>query len=144
MASCVLYSGLSPQVINCQEGASAGSFVDGDLVKTDSAGQVVIASAGKVLGIARKTATGTQATVIPVELIDFHSIYTIPYKASPTAQTVVGVALDLTYGAGAHTATDASSSALEVECVGLHPGDVVTTSGGRLLVRFKSDKVDAR
>lgn len=137
MASVELYSGLNPQVVDIQEAAagSANDFYDGDLVKCDGSGELVIATAGAIQGIARKTATGTASTEIPVELIDIHSIYSARYKASATAEALIGDILDFTFTAGAHT-LDESGATTDVYCVGLHPFDSVGTSGGRLLVRF--------
>jgi len=121
-------------ILNCQEGATAGSFKQGDLVKVDSSGQVVIATAGYIFGIAGKDATGTQATVIPVELIDPTAIY-VARSGTTTAQADVGELFDFTFTAGAHTLVEAGATT-DVYVVGLHSGDAVGTSGGRLLVRF--------
>ena len=137
MASVTSYTGRTGLVLGFQEGATSGSYAIGDLVKTDSNGQVVIATGGKILGIARRGYTGTQASTVEVELIDPNEIYVIQYKASATNQNLVGVECDLVYTVGAHTVDSAATTYDEVEIVGLHPGDAVATSGGRLLVRFK-------
>ncbi len=144
MASILEYTGLSPQPLEFQEGASAGSFVANDLVQTDTAGQLEIAAAAKILGIADSAATGTQATKINVRLINPNEIYVIAYKASATALSLVGKRGDIVYTAGAHTFDDASTASNELTVVGLHPGDAVGTSGGRLLVRFNPDKFTQR
>ena len=144
MASVVAYTGLAPQVVENEE-ASAGSandFYDGDLVKADANGELVIGTAGAFLGVARKTATGTASTKIPVDLINLAEIYVVRYKASATAEALIGDCLDFTFTASAHT-LDESSATTDVYCVGLHDGDAVGTSGGRLLVRFFATAIDA-
>jgi len=134
LASIELYDGLHPHVLDFQEGTTSGSFEIGDLVKTDSSGQVVIATAGLICGIARKKYTGTAGTTIPVELISFEDIYSCKYSTT-TAQSIVGDQATFTFTAGAHVlTTDASGT--DAEIVGLHPGDAVGTSGGRVLFRF--------
>ena len=136
MASVVRYTGLAPQVVEIQE-AAAGSendFYDGDCVKIDTSGELVIATAGAIQGIAQKAATGTASTKIPIELIDVHEIYVARYKASAIGETLIGDILDFTFTAGAHT-LDESGATTDVYCVGTHPNDG-TDTGGRLLVRF--------
>lgn len=137
MASVTSYTGMTGKVLAFQEGGTPGSFAAGDLVKTDSSGQVVLATAGKILGIARRGYTGTQASTIEVELIDPNEIYVIAHQASATAQTMVGNEYDIDYTYGAQNVDTDNSSYDEIQVVGLHPGDAVTTSGGRLLVRFQ-------
>ena len=137
MASVISYTGMTGNVLGYLEGTTSGSYAIGDLVKTDTDGRIVIATGGKILGIARRGYTGVAGTAVEVELIDPNEIYVIQYKASATNQNLVGVECDLVYTVGAHTVDSAATSFDEVEIVGLHPGDAVTTSGGRLLVRFK-------
>lgn len=129
-----LYTGLAPQTLICQEGGTSGSYENGDLVKTDSSGQIVLATAGTVLGIARKKYTGTQATELDVEVINFSDIYSMPYSTT-TAQNLVGLAKDLVFTAGAQTVTS-TNTYKEVTIVGLDPRDAVGTSGGRVLIKF--------
>jgi len=133
MPSVELRTGLNIDTIPCEEGSSAGSFAIGDLVKFDANGQVVIATAGAISGIAEKSATGTQSTTIPVTLIDPSAIYIANYKSASAAQGLVGDCLDFTFTAGAHT-LDESGASTDVYCVGLaDPGD---STSARLLVRF--------
>ncbi|HUW46172.1 MAG TPA: hypothetical protein VMW50_10315 [Dehalococcoidia bacterium] len=138
MADSVLnYTGNSPQVIGVQE-ASAGSandFYAQDLVKADSNGELVIATAGVILGIARSPASGTASTVIPVELPNLNDVYVANYKASATAEALIGDVVDFVFTVGAHT-LDESSATTDAYVVGLDPRDAVGTSGGRLLFRF--------
>ena len=135
MASVELYSETVPQVLTFPEHGTPGSFSAGDLVKIATNGKVQIATAGVVTGIARRGYSGTEDTVQEVELIDPNAIYSARYKASATSQSLVGDCLDFTFTVGGHT-LDESSATTDVYCVGLDPRDAVTTSGGRLLVRF--------
>jgi hypothetical protein len=107
----------------------------GDLVKLDTNGYVVIATAGVINGVATKSASGTTAADVEWEPICFDAVYSAHYKASATALALVGDCLDFTFTVGAHT-LDESGATTDVWCVGLDPRDVVTTSGGRLLVKF--------
>ncbi len=142
MASVLYYSGPAPQVMDFQEGATSGEFVAGDLVVTDSAGQVVLGTAGNILGVALKGHTGTQGSVIPVALLSFDAIYVMKYSTN-TAQALVGTTLDITFTYNAQV-VGTGTSTKEVEIVGLHPGDAVTTDGGRLLIRFNRTTILAR
>ena len=137
MSSVVPYTGLSPQVIEVEEAsaASANDFYDGDLVKATT-GELVIATAGVILGIARKTCTGTASTKIPVELLNLNEIYVCRYHTDATTEALIGDVLDFTFTAGAHTLEE-SGATTDVYCVGLHPTDGLLASG-RLLVRFFS------
>lgn len=141
MASVKGYTGLATQVLEYQEDtdASANDWYVGDLVKSESgSGQIVIATAGAVLGIAQKTAAGDDG-YLNVELINLNEIYVSDYNTT-TAQSLIGDVLDYTFTAGAHTL--ATGGTTDVYCVGLHPGDAVGTDGGRLLVRFIPTCVD--
>lgn len=140
MASVLAYTGLAPQVVQIQEaaGGSANDHYDGDLVKTAS-GELAIATAGVILGIGRKTATGVASTYIPVELLNLNEIYVSRYYAAVTAEALIGDCLDYTFTAGAHTLNE-SSATTDVYCVGLL--DPVGTTSGRLLVRFYSALLD--
>lgn len=137
MASVLAYTGLAPQIVDTiQEaaGGSANDFYDRDCVKCDSSGELVIATAGYIQGIALKTATGTASTVIPLELINLNEIYVVRYHTDATSEALIGDCLDFTFTAGAHTLEE-SSATTDVYCVGLHPNDGAVASG-RLLVRF--------
>jgi hypothetical protein len=125
---------LDPQFVLCQEGATSGSFGNNDLVYTNSAGQVILSTTNKIMGIAHKGYTGTQGTEIPVELVNGWDLYSIPY-ATTTSQAIVGIYNDLTHTHDAQVAATAGS-AKEVFIVGLDPRDALGTDGGRLLCRF--------
>jgi len=133
MPSVAWIAGPDPVVVPAQEG-SGQSYKAGDLVKWSS-GQIVVATAGAIDGIARRDASGTQGTTCEMELINLDSVYVSQYKASATAQTLVGVVLDYTFTAGGHT-LDESGASTDVIGVALDPRDAVTTSGGRLYVQF--------
>ena len=137
MASVELYDGVDPQVLDFPVHTTHGSFKAGDLVKLVS-GKLKIATAGVILGIARSdyNKTNPQGNV-DVELINPNSIYSVRYKSSATAQTLVGDLVDFTFTAGAHY-VDESGASTDAYVVGLDPRDAVGTTAGRLLIRFKS------
>lgn len=137
MASVELYSEVNaPQVLPYPEDATHGSFSAGDLVFIHTNGKIRIAvAAGGITGIVRSGYTGTADTIHEVELLDVANVYSVRYKASATAQTLVGDCLDFTMTVGGHT-LDESGATTDVYCVGLDPRDSLGTSGGRLLVRF--------
>jgi hypothetical protein len=139
LASVELKSG-NPQVVQIQEAAagSANDFYAGDLVKTNTDGELVIATAGAIMGIARRAATGTASTEIPVELISADNLYVAKYKAAATTEALVGDVVDFT--AGAHT-LDESGASLDADVVGLDPRDALGTSGGRLVIRFDPNAI---
>ena len=140
MASVELFRGNPGQVVYIQEatGGAANDFYAGDLVKTDSSGQVVIATAGAIFGIARKTALGDDG-YLEVELINYNSVYKIFYKSSGTAVTLVGDVIDATFTPGAHTwdESGATTDAMVVELI-----DPANTTGGALGIRFLPGAVD--
>jgi hypothetical protein len=142
MASWRQYSGLKPQVITCEEGAGTQTFKVGDLVVSDSAGQMVVATAGNIFGIARDDATGTQATKLRVEMINGIDLYSVPIgSATATAQTNVGAAGDIVFTAGAQY-IDIDTTTSEVSVVGFD--DALGTTGGRLIVRFNMGNLEYR
>lgn len=140
--SVMAYSHFEPNVVEAQEASgSANDWYENDLVKFDGSGQTVIATAGIIAGIARKRATGTQATAYELELLDPNAIYVMRAEGSTaTAQANVGEAFDINYTAGGHYVDTSSTSNKEVYIVGIHKGDAVGTSGGRYLVRFSTTK----
>ena len=144
MASVEYVSGPRGEIVLAQEGATAGSFVAGDLVKTNSSGQVILGTAGKIYGIARKSAAAVTGTVTPVELINVDAIYRIRYQTGATALTQVGALADITYTAGAHVVDDTTPTTNEIEIVGHDTVDAIGTSGGRLFVRFRPSIYAAR
>jgi hypothetical protein len=139
MASVERYDATySPQIIRLLEGTATQSFDNGDLVKWEAAGRVVIGTTGAFFGIARTDATGTANTTIEVELIDPNQIYVMT-ASDTTAQVDVGNKFDVTFTATAHTVADSASGADGI-IVSLHPEDGAKASG-RYLVRFLSTVV---
>lgn len=135
MASVELKSG-NPQVVQIQERAAAvaNEWYAGDLVKTDANGELVIATAGAILGIARRAAQGVDSTKIPVELISHDNLYVVKNTAAATTESLIGTTADFTFTAGEHYVTTGGTT--DVDIMGLDPRDDLGTSGGRLVVRF--------
>lgn len=134
MPSVTSYYGHSYGPLPALEGGSTQAYKAGDLVKFSS-GQLIIATAGAIDGIAAQDATGTQATATAYYPIMFDEIYVARYKAAATAQTLVGALVDFVFDLGAHT-LDESGASTDAYVVALDPRDVVTTTSGRLLFRF--------
>ena len=133
MASIRHFSGPRGDIVSCQEGATSGEFLAGDLLMHDSAGQVVISTSGKHYGIALQDHSGTQATAILVEEITPDTKYLATYHTDATSQALVGDLLDFTYTPGGHTLEE-SGATTDVYCVGLK--DVAGTASGTLIVKF--------
>jgi hypothetical protein len=133
---------LAERVLTFSEGAGTQTFQIGDLVVTDSAGQVVVATAGNILGMARDSATGTTGSDIRVELINGIDLYAVPIgSGTATAQANVGLAGDIVFTPGGQY-IDIDTTTSEVYVVGFY--DPLGTTGGRLLVRFNIKNVDPR
>ena len=133
MASVEWICGVNPIVVPAEEG-STQSYKAGDLVKWSS-GQLVIATAGAIDGIARRDASGTQHTVCEVELINLDSVYSVRNNSDATSIALVGDITDFTFTAGAHT-VDEDSATTDAVIVALDPRDVEGTAGGRLYIKF--------
>ena len=119
-----------------QEKASAG-FADGDLVYTDdTAGQIAICGADPtcILGIARKTASGTAATMIPVDVIRPGDEVVIAYSTT-TIQAAIGDSIGIVTTTTAVTADHTEVTAKRVTIHALYK-DAVGASGGRYVVTF--------
>ena len=143
MASVVAYTGLMPQTLDFLEGAATKTFQDGDLVELHTDGKLKVFTAGDILGIARRDAEGVEDTVIPVELINPNEIYVVT-SSGTTDQDQVGLQLAFdAYTAGAHTVAETVDTSGELTMVGLHPADGAG-AGGRILVRFRMDMIEAR
>lgn len=133
MGSVEYYSGPRSAPIRGIEAASQ-TYDAGDLVDIDTAGHVIIATAGHIAGIATKDATGTTSAVAEYEPINYEAIYVAKYHTDATSQTLVGDCLDFTFTIGGHT-LDEDSAGTDVYCVALDPRDGAIASG-RLLVKF--------
>lgn len=140
MASVELKSG-NPQVVWIEEAAasSANDWYAGDLVKTNTDGELVIATAGAIRGIARRAAQGVDNTKIPVELISHDNLYVVSNTAAATTEDLVGEMADFTFTPGEHYVTTAGTT--DVDVIGLDPRDDLGTSGGRLVVRFMATAI---
>jgi hypothetical protein len=119
------------------------TFVQGDLVGLTTSGTVTIASAGKILGIALRDATGVDASVIPVDLVSPNDIYSCPLASNETAaQTIVGDERTFVFTATAQTisttGTDAVMLAMDPRSLSSGAG----VAGGRMLFRFESNLTD--
>jgi hypothetical protein len=134
LASVSLYTGEPGLTVSALQRAAgaANDFYKGDLVLTDSSGEIGIATAGAVFGIARTTAPGSNGAV-QVELINPNATYKAIYKSSATSLALVGDVLDFTFTAGGHT-LDESGANTDVLCVSLI--DPAGTTSGALEVRF--------
>lgn len=113
--------------------SATAAFVAGDLVKLDSSGTLVIATAGDLLGIAKADHPASTSVYVPVDILDPNSDFLV-HAAGATATTDVGDILDILPTTTAVTTT--TDSAHDVKVIGLWPGDAVGTSGGRYIVRF--------
>ena len=134
MASCKRVTG-SPNIHFYQEAAAgaADAFRIGDLVQLDSSGELIIASAGKILGIAHKTATGTASTEIPVDVLSQHDEFIATWTAEATSEAHIGSICDFTFTVGAHTL--ASGGTTDVVMVDFASGSPVGTTSGKVIVR---------
>jgi len=123
----------TPNVHFYQEAAagSANDFQVGDLVKFDTSGELVIATASNILGIALKAATGTASTEIPVDVLmgdEFSAVWT----SEATTETLLNDIADFTFTTGAQVLTGAGTT----DCVVVDFDDPVGTSGGRVIVKI--------
>lgn len=132
MASIESYS-QAPVVVKALEGA-VQTYKAGDPVQF-AAGYVVVASAGQFNGIARKDWSLSGATC-EVELIDPNAVYSVRCSAGLThAQTLVGTIVDFVFTVPGDMNMEDGTT--DTYVVGLDPRDVIGTTNGRLLVRFK-------
>lgn len=140
--SILLYSGVTAHTIDVQEGATAASYVAGDLIRFESTGQVILATAAKIAGIATLAATGSagsRSDTQDMELLDVNALYLMTAGAAvvPT-QAEVGDAVNIDFAVGAQFA-ETTSSTPEIEIVGIFPGDYTGsafTAGGRYIIQF--------
>ena len=111
------------------------SVAQGDLVKLDGSGLVVIATAASILGIMRSADPSSTSTKVLIDVIvPDHSEFVIKYKASATAAALKTDYAGLTFTTTAITVDDTASGDVVIQ--DLDPRDAVGTSGGRLICRF--------
>lgn len=131
------------EVLGFPEDGTDETFKNGDLVGLTTSGTVTIAAAGKILGIARRDATGVANTTIPVEMIDYEGIYSAPNASGTTAaQTQVGDELTFDFTAGAQTL---GSTGTDCVVLAMDPRDLTAgagRAGGRLYFRFQTHLSD--
>ena len=143
MASVVAYTGLIPQVLEYGESGTGQTFKDGDPVLLHTDGQVRIGASGDFFGIARRDAEGVDGTKIPVELLNLNEIYVVTCSGTTDLADVgLQVAFDA-FSVGAWTVSETVAAAGELTILALHPEDGAK-AGGRLLVRFRADEIEAR
>lgn len=134
----------TPVVIDFPEDGTDETFKCGELVGLTTSGTLTIAAAGKIIGIAQRDATGVDGTMIPVDLIDFHNIYSAPLAAGETqAQTIVGDERTFTFTAGSQLL---ASTGTDVVIVGIDTRSYVNgaaVAGGRMLFRFQTLLADS-
>ena len=135
----------SPNIRSYPE--ASGTVLDwyeGDLVKFDSAGRIVIATIGVFAGIAQKRATGTIETPCPIDLIRPGDEFSVPFRATTTTIGLVNDIADVTLTKGAMTVHENSLSGTDTVIVGFDEGagpGGLGVSGGRVLVIFDPDAI---
>ena len=133
----------TPIILNFPEESTTQTFLEGDLVKLTTSGTIEIAAAGTILGVAQRKATGVANTLIPVDIIDYHNLYSAPLPAGTTAaQTIVGDELTFVFTATAvtlsTTGTDAVVMAMDPRSLSGGAG----VAGGRMIFRFEANLSD--
>ena len=124
----------SPNVHQYQEaaGGSADDFQVGDLVKFDTSGELVIATAGAILGIALKSATGTASTYIPVDVLAPETEFSAVWTSEATTETLLNDIADFTFTTGAQVLTGAGTT----DAIVVDFDDPVGDTSGRVIVRL--------
>ena len=131
IVSCKRVKG-SPNIHYYQEAAAATAnmFQRGDLVKLDTSGELVLATAGAILGIVGSAATSTDSTYHPVDVL-MGDEFSIPWTAEATTETLLNDIADVTFTTGAQVLTGGGTT----DCVVVDFDDDVGTSGGRVIAR---------
>jgi len=109
---------------------SANDFQKGDLVKFNTDGELVIATAGAILGIAQAAASGVDNTKVPVDVL-MGDEFSIPWTAEATTETLLNDIADVTFTTGAQVLTGGGTT----DTVVVDFDDPVGTSGGRVIVK---------
>ena len=117
------------------EGRAAGAANEvqpGDLVRLDSAGEVILAATSHIFGIVLKAASTTDSTLLPVDVLRPGDEFSIPCNTT-TTEAHKGATCDVTFTTGAQVATLGGST--DLYCVDLDSCDALGTDGGRLICR---------
>ena len=131
IVSCKRVTG-SPNIHYYQEAAAATAnmFQPGDLVKLDTSGELVLATAGAILGIVQSAATSTDSTYHAVDVLmgdEFSAVWT----AEATTETLLNDIADFTFTTGAQVLTGAGTT----DVVVVDFADPVGTTSGRVIVK---------
>ena len=122
------------------EDQTGGSFIAGDLVNL-SRGEVILATAGNIFGVALKSAAAS-GTIIPVMVITPENEFVAEASTTTTA-TMEGGQYDITFTAGSQTILVSSQTQDDVVIQELDPRDGPHTgSGGRVIVRFRPSSLE--
>ena len=129
----------TPMIYDFPEDGTDETFKRGELVGLTTSGTVTIAAAGKILGIAQRDATGVANSLIPVDLIDFHNVYSAPLAGGETAaQTIVGDERTFTFTAGSQTLASTGTDVVIIGMDGRTLSAGAGVAGGRMLFRFQT------
>ena len=116
------------------EDQTGGSFIAGDLVAL-SAGEVVLATADEIYGIALKSAAAS-GTIIPVMIVTSEMEFVAEADATTTV-AMEGEEYDINFTAGSQSVDIAGDTYDNVIIQELDPRDGPHTgSGGRVIVKF--------
>ena len=130
MASSVRRVTGNPEIRYYTCASATPAFAKGDLVKTDSSGLLVIATAGSILGIAMKNAPASTTTPVPVDILDGTGEFLIKSHTT-TAETEINNIYDCVFTTTAvTTTTDSSHDVCVVDTFG------TLESGGYYIVKF--------
>lgn len=137
--------GTNPIVYQAKEHATDGSFVVGDLLQFGANGKVQLGASGTwglsrpTAGIARTPASGTENTLIEVEMISFDQLYAVRIDSVTThARAICGDWGNWIFTAGAGYLDLAANDYWEMKVYALDGRDAEGTTSGRVLVRFRA------
>jgi len=131
IVSCKRVTG-SPNIHFYQERAAAvaDEFQNGDLVAFDTSGELVIGSAGAILGIVQSAAAGVDSTEHAVDVL-MGDEFSIPWTSEATTETLLNDIADVTFTTGAQVLTGAGTT----DVVVVDFDDPVGTTSGRVIVK---------
>jgi hypothetical protein len=132
-----------PQRLYFPEDGTDETFKQGDLVCLTTSGKLTIGKAGGILGIAEMDATGVDGTLIVVDLIDNHNLFSAPLASNETAaQTIVGDERTFVFTAGAQTISTTGTDIVVMALDGRTLSAGAGVAGGRMIFRFQSNLTD--